>query len=40
MAKNRQNAKEKASSKKAATSANRAKSTKSESDCCGCGKDK
>lgn len=39
MAKNRQNAKEKASSKKAATSANRA-STKSESDCCGCGKDK
>lgn len=40
MAKNRQNAKEKASSKKAATSANRATSTKFESDCCGCGKDK
>ncbi len=40
MAKNRQNAKEKASSKKAATSANRASTTKSESDCCGCGKDK
>jgi len=42
MAKNRQSAKEtsKATSKKAATSANRACSTKSESDCCGCGKSK